>query len=166
MAGKQSNSQSNKEQDDVVETPVIRTLCRQSSVEMRMYPQQDVGTDSEEEKSDDEDEESAEDDDHAGYVYIESAKPRTINIYYRKCTYNCIQIYIILVYRAQFSRSSHMEESDEEVNFRPKVVNAVLKKKRTAPPPVPPKRMSSLGAMQLENIAGQTHATDEEHKPG
>jgi hypothetical protein len=71
MAGARSNILSNKEQDDEVERPVvIRTFRRQSSVEMRMYPQQDIGTDSsEEEKSeDDEDEKSAEDEDYAGYV--------------------------------------------------------------------------------------------------
>jgi hypothetical protein len=65
-----AEARSNKEEDDEVEKPVvIRTFRRQSSVEMRMYPQQDVGTDSEEEKSDDdEDEKSAEDEDYDGYV--------------------------------------------------------------------------------------------------
>lgn len=74
MAGIKSNNQNYKEQDDEVERPVIRLLRRQSSVEMRMYPQQDVGTDSEDEKSDDIDEDSAEDDDNTvavGYVHRE-----------------------------------------------------------------------------------------------
>lgn len=76
MAGIKSNNENYEEQDNEVERPVIRLLRRQSSVEMRVYPQQDVGTDSEEEKSDDIDEESAEDDKNTdvavGYVHRDS----------------------------------------------------------------------------------------------
>jgi hypothetical protein len=61
-----------------------------------------------------------------------------------------------------------MEESaDEEVEFRPKVVNAVLKKKKTAPPPMPPKRMSSLGAIKIyKGVAAEHTHTVESHQPG
>lgn len=52
-----------------------------------------------------------------------------------------------------------MEESGkDEVNFRPKVVNAVLKKNKTAPPPTPPKRKSSLGTMKLDSFVAPAHA--------
>ncbi|XP_065345813.1 beta-parvin [Cloeon dipterum] len=109
------------EKDEQVEKPVVRTLFRQSSVEMRMYPETDQGS-----SSDDPDEEE----EVASSYNQQGNSPNFIFTHAANAVVT--------------------KKDEEETDFRPRVVSAVVKRDEK-PPPTTPRRVSSLSNAEFIN---------------